>query len=351
MRMRKKILLVGGGHAHLEFIKSLNLIQSETYDICLVSEDKYQYYSGMASGYLSNEYALEDVRVELSLFCQNKGVIFIQSRVLNVLPDEQKILLQNGEMLDYDYLSINCGSITLKRVEGSCSFSSKPLGQLIELKRYLLEPHEKLKCIGIIGGGAAGVEIALAVKGLCPYFQVDLMDSGDRLLKRYPKKASRYARETLNKEGINLLLNHRVEKPSEVYDCLVWATGSAPSMELSNRIFALDIYGFMYVNPFLQSTKYENIFGLGDFVSIKDIPQVPKNGVYAIRQAGILKINLFARIENRPLVKYKPQKTYLSIISIGKHLGILSYGKVVFKGKLAWKIKNLIDRNYMKSFR
>jgi len=103
------------------------------------------------------------------------------------------------------------------------------------------------------------------------------------------------------------------------------------------------------VNRFLQSVKYPEIFGGGDCIFFKDKP-LDKVGVYAVRQNPVLLHNLMAKLEQRRLEPFDPGPEYLMIFNIGNNTGVFKKHNIVFGGKIAFMIKDYIDRRFMKKF-
>ncbi len=105
----------------------------------------------------------------------------------------------------------------------------------------------------------------------------------------------------------------------------------------------------MRVNTQLQSIKYPNIFGGGDCVYYSDTP-LNKVGVYAVRQNPILLQNIISALEHKSLNEFDPGSGYLLIFNLGDGTGILQKGSFIWQGKLAFYIKDLIDRRFMRRF-
>ena len=77
---------------------------------------------------------------------------------------------------------------------------------------------------------------------------------------------------------------------------------------------------------------------------------LPKAGVYAVRQGPILFKNLRAKILNYSLTSFKPQNSFLSLIGNGKDEAIFSWKDISFKSKFAWMLKRYIDEGFMKKY-
>lgn len=137
-----------------------------------------------------------------------------------------------------------------------------------------------------------------------------------------------------------------------VVDCnfIFWVTqASAPSwikdcgLETDNR-------GFMLVNKHLQSISHTNIFAAGDIATMQDT-SCPKAGVFAVRQGKPLFKNLQKIILGNPLISYKPQKYFLSLIGTGDKRAIASWGNFGWESSILWHWKDYIDRQFMQQFK
>ena len=107
--------------------------------------------------------------------------------------------------------------------------------------------------------------------------------------------------------------------------------------------------GGLLVNAYLQSVAYPNMFGGGDCISFEPRP-LDKVGVYAVRQNPVLYANLLAALEDKDLMAFEPQDTYLLIYNLGNDTGIFYRGNRVWKGRLIFRLKDTIDRKFMRKF-
>jgi len=78
---------------------------------------------------------------------------------------------------------------------------------------------------------------------------------------------------------------------------------------------------------------------------------LPKAGVYAVRQGPVLAKNITAILEDRPLLTFKPQKRFLSLLTTGNRHAVASWGSLFAHGKWVWLWKNHIDRAFMAHFK
>ena len=91
------------------------------------------------------------------------------------------------------------------------------------------------------------------------------------------------------------------------------------------------------------------MFGGGDCIYFENQP-LDKVGVYAVRENPILYHNLMAALEETPLQPFDPGGDYLLIFNVGGGEGVLRKRWLLLEGRLAFFIKDYIDRKFMKEF-
>jgi pyridine nucleotide-disulfide oxidoreductase family protein len=365
----KTIVLVGGGHAHVYFIKKISKDRINGVKVKLVSAYKKQYYSGMASAFMEDIYEADEISFDLPEICESSGVEFIEGYVNKIEPMERNIFLENGKRVSFDILSLDIGSDAAgKNIQGVNLYgiTIKPLNNILKIKELIKNIQGKSFHVLIAGGGAAGIETSLAIKEytkkMNKNIKISIINSGDAILKGYPSKVKEKITKVIQKNEILIYLNERIlaveknavktEKNNRLaFDMLIWATGTAASPLIRKSGLKMDKKGFMLVKPTLQSENYPYIFGAGDCIAFSHYDYVKKVGVYAIREAPVLWKNVMGYLGNEKVEKFIPPKSYLAIISIGGKLAVLTYKKIVLKGRLAWYLKNIIDRKFMRKFK
>jgi NADH dehydrogenase FAD-containing subunit len=136
---------------------------------------------------------------------------------------------------------------------------------------------------------------------------------------------------------------------SHDFDVAFMALGVQPSRLFHDSGIPTGTDGGLLVNTFLQSVAHPEMFGGGDCISFAERP-LAKVGVYAVRQNPILLHNLMAALEGREMKPFMPQKDYMLIFNMGNGRGILWKKNFIWEGRLAFLLKDYIDRKFMKKF-
>jgi NADH dehydrogenase FAD-containing subunit len=364
----KKLVLVGGGHAHMITLANLKSFVEKGFEVSVVAPSPFHYYSGMGPGMLGKTYAPEQIRFATRRVVENAGGTFIPGKAERIDPGSKTLLLESGEAVSYDVISFNAGSTIpvdmVTRNDGDI-FSVKPIEKLQEAQSRILALSDKHPvAIGVVGGGPASVEIAgnawrLANRYAKHPAKVTIF-SGRRLLPKFSDRVRNAALKSLERRHIRVLENTYAQTVEtgkittrtgmiHPVNLIFLAGGVKPSAIFSRSGLVTGPDGGLLVNSFLQSVEHSTIFGGGDCIHFKTHP-LDKVGVYAVRQNPILFHNLLAALEEKPLMTFKPGGDYLLIFNLGDGTGILQKKKLVFSGRLAFFLKDTIDRKFMKRF-
>jgi NADH dehydrogenase FAD-containing subunit len=363
----KDLVLVGGGHAHLTTIANIRSFIRRGHRVTLVGPSPYHYYSGMGPGMLGGFYGPEEIRFPIKSMAEEQGAYFVEDRVARIHPANRKIDCASGKTLSYDAVSFNIGShvpthLVSKPLQNVLAV--KPIENLYKGRQKVLDflTGKMVPRIVTVGGGPAGVEISGNAARLVEdkgEVQIKLL-TGSRLLPGLPEKARRIASRSLESRGVEILERARTKRVEAdyvdlqdgrriPYDICFVAVGVKPPDLFDKSGLPSGEDGGLMVNEFLQCSEYPEIFGGGD--CIRFLPQpLSKVGVYAVRQNPVLRNNLLAALEGKPLKPFKPGRGYLLILNLGDGRGLLWRRSWVWDGKLAFFIKNRIDRKFMRRF-
>ncbi|MGB0844197.1 MAG: selenide, water dikinase SelD, partial [Alphaproteobacteria bacterium] len=369
--IEKELVLVGGGHAHVAVLRAFAMNPISGVRVTLICRDVHTPYSGMLPGFLAGHYSYDDVHIDLSKLCQFADVRFINDEVLGINP-EGKTLSFGGDRPDmgFDVLSINTGSAPkVQSVPGALKYSVpvKPISQFLErwsklLKR--LENGSKKVSIVVVGGGAGGVELCLAIQhrlrsetDYAHRVNFTLVSRSKTVLPTHPAKAQQIFHEALTNRGVKLALGQAVTEvfsdhvsladgTTELYDELLWVTKAGAPDWLHKTGLTLTDAGFLKVRNTLQVEGFNDIFAVGDVADVTDHPR-EKAGVFAVRQGKPAARNIRRRLLGKTVKAFTPQTKWLSLISTGDKFAVGTRGDKVISGKFMWQWKDGIDRKFM----
>ncbi len=357
----KDLVLIGGGHANLNVLRSFAMRPIKGVRITLISNVYETPYSGMLPGFIENNYSFSEIVFDLFKICSHGQFRFIKDDVIGILAKKKLLEFNERPPMHFDYLSINIGICNNKsKIINSEKYALtlKPISQ-INFKE--LTENLRSKKIGIIGSGPAGVEISLALEKRYKNIKILLFVGSRGVLPNYSKKTQENLKNILLKSNIKIIEKGKVIKIDkntiytetgkiEKIDKVILATeGVAPDW-LKKSDLNLSIDGFIKTNTKLQTIDYKNIFASGDIISFSN-RKLTKSGVYAVKSSYFLEKNIRNIIQNKPLIDYKPQKHYLSLIGLSNGKALAYKYNIHIISKIAFKIKKLIDINFMKKFK
>ena len=385
------LVFLGGGHAHVAVIKSFAMNPIPGLRLTIVSSDIRTTYSGMLPGYIEGIWQDEDIHIDLAHLAQFAGARLIVAHCTGIDPDGKTLFFDERPPLHFDLLSINIGGQPdLEAIEGAENHTIpvKPITKFQASFEALLTAGLPKK-IAVIGGGAAGSELALAINkrwnrhGITPH--ITLYSRSDRLLPQMSPRAAHLMLTTLYDAGIKLQLGRVVQKieknalyfhprttkagglrqslkahevplttenneNQDDFDACFLVSAVRPPPWLGSSTLALDDTGFISVNPKLQSTSHRHVFAAGDVATVIGKPS-PRAGVFAVRAGPILAKNLRKQLFGQRLTNWKAQKRYLAIISTSDGKAIASWGRIGFKAGIFLKLKHWIDLRFMARYR
>ncbi|MFW5486915.1 MAG: NAD(P)/FAD-dependent oxidoreductase [Desulfovibrio sp.] len=368
--MGKRLVLAGGGHVHMSAMKGLEQFTRVGHEVILVSPDEYHYYSGMGPGLLGGMYRAEDVRFHVARMVQDRGGQFVRGAVERIEPDSRRVVLKDGQDLSYDVLSLNVGSRVPLNFPGAEDadnlFAVKPIQELVAARQKILEfIHKGIPLqVLVVGGGPAGLECAGNILGLAEEHGGPVVVSvvaGSRFMGRFPSRIRRLALDNLSRRGARILEGVRLDRFNTNQAVLsdgsriafhvgILAVGVSMPEVLADSGLDCGPGGGVLVNEHLQSVSHAEIFGGGDCIDFQPSP-LDKVGVYAVRENPVLTHNLLAALDRRPLQTFDPgTPDYLLLFNLGDGTAILSKHGFSLRHGLAMKLKDYIDRKFMREF-
>ena len=337
--------------------------------LTLVARDLHTPYSGMLPGFIAGHYRFDDAHIDLQALARRCGVRLVHAEVNAIDADARLLRFENRPPLGYDLLSINIGSRpgTVGFAEADNQFSVKPVDRFVAAWRRLeqrLDRPDATLSLAIVGAGAGGVELALSLdyraRQLAGDLEIDLLTDRAELLPDHNPKVRKMLGAILSRRGIRLHTGaeavafdgtavQTADRQSIASDAVIWVTHASAPLWLRQSGLALDEAGFIEVDESLQSRSHPQVFAAGDIASVVAYPR-PRSGVFAVRQGIPLARNLARYLRRQPLKPFHPQSRFLSLISTGERYAVASRGNWAFRGKWCWRLKDWIDRRFVRGF-
>lgn len=343
----------------------------ESVALTLVVDRRRAAYSGMVPGLVAGDYRADELEIDVVSLARCAGARVVLAPARRIDPVARELEIEGHPPVAYDIASLDVGSTVRGRdVPGvrEHALATRPIGAFIEqvearVRDAAARAGRRMRIV-VVGGGAAGVEIAFtlrargAASGMPP--EITLVSDDSRVPAGYPARvAARVGREA-DRRGIGRRVGARVTRVDhdgvvlgeehEPCDLVVWATGAAPTDFASRSALPFDAAGFIRVRRTLQVEGDDNLFAVGDCASIADAPWVRKAGVYAVREGPVLDANLRALLAGEPLRRYDPQRDFLSLLNLGERYALGAKWGVVVVGRWVWHVKDRIDRRFVRRF-
>lgn len=373
-----KIVVVGGGFAGLNFIKSL--ASNKQFEITLVDKNIYHFFPPLLYQVATSFIEPSNISYPFRRMFQTKDNLrFHMGSLLKVHPENNTIDTDTGT-LSYDYLVLALGTQTnyfgMESVRQK-SLPMKTIDEALSLRNHLLLNMEKvvrmqhtsrrdgLLNVVIAGGGATGVELAGMLAELGSYIAAKeypeikdfrshlyLVNSGPVLLGPMSATAQVEAEKVLRKLGVNIILNAAVKdyingkvilsdgREIET-EALIWATG----------VIAREVPGLpeevitrgrrLMVDEYNKVIGQSNIYALGDLcfqTADANYPEGhPQLAQVAIQQGKLLAKNFIHIQQKRPPKPFRyNDKGSMAIIA--KYKAVADLPKFSFKGFFAWLV-------------
>ena len=356
----RDLLLVGGGHAHLGVLRRFGMRPEAGVRLTLVARETMATYSGMVPGVVAGLHSAAEAQLDLRELARQAGARLIHAEAEGLDLAHRRLLLRGRPPLRWDVLSLDVGAAPRLEVPGAAEHALPvwPLdGMLARITAAVAAGPAR---VAVVGGGAGGVELALALRARLGEGPGITLCHGAALLPGHGRRSRGLTLALLAERGIAVHAGKvmRVEAGALLLeggghlaaDLILWATGAAPVPWLRNSGLALDEAGFLAVLPTLQSTSHPMVFAAGDCATVLQHRR-PKAGVYAVRQGPPLAANLRLALRGEQLRPFTPQRRALFLLNGADGSAVASYGPLAARGAWAWRWKRWIDLRWMARLR
>ncbi|KOP25501.1 pyridine nucleotide-disulfide oxidoreductase [Hapalosiphon sp. MRB220] len=389
----KDLVLIGGGHSHAITLLMFGMKPVDGIRLTLITDRVDTPYSGMLPGHIAGFYSYEECHIDLRRLTNFAKAQLYIDQVIGLDLENKTVICANRPEVAFDLLSIDIGSTPATiSVPGAAEYTigAKPVSNLLkhwyQLLKEVADDRQETLSIGIVGGGAGGVELALSMQA--HFYQVSKVDplkfSSQReltdnntlkqqaldihlfqrdaqLMPNHHRSVQHIVQKLMIKRGIQLHLSETVcqVEPGKVIcesgltvecDRIFWVTQASAPQWLKATGLTTDEQGFILVSDTLQSLSHPYVFATGDIATMVNHPR-PKAGVFAVRQGKPLFENLRRFCWDKPLKAYIPQQQYLSLIGTGDRRAIATRGCLTLPPhRLLWQWKDWIDRRFMEQF-
>ncbi len=361
------LALVGAGHTHVQVLRHWMMAPVAGVRLTLVVDRPDAVYSGMVPGFVAGDYAVHELTIDAVPLARRAGARVVLARAVSIDPAARRIELEGRPALAYDVASLDVGA-TVRGLDlpgvREHALATRPIARFVtELDARVAALPERPRIV-IVGGGAAGVELAFTIDarlraaGREPAARV--VAASSELLEGYGPGIRRRVRAALEARGIRVHTGARVgavredgidlERERLPADLVMWATGAAPLPFPCGPGLPFDAEGFVRVGPTLEVEGCRDLFAVGDCASLRTAGWVRKAGVYAVREGPVLDANLRACLRGGRLRAYRPQRDFLMLLNLGGGEALGEKWGLAFRGRHVFRLKDWIDRRFMRRF-
>ena len=374
----KDLVLIGGGHTHVAVLRRFGIHPVAGVRLTLITRDIHTPYSGMLPGLVAGHYDFDDAHIDLAPLSRFAGARLYHRAAVGLDLDRRQVICDGRPPVPYDLLSINIGSTpSLREVPGAAGVAVpvKPISTFVaRWKRFrarVAAASGPVK-VGVVGVGAGGVELVLAVQFAlhrmleeigrpAEILEFHLFGASDTILPTHNRGMGRRLERVLRERGVQVHLGQAVTSVSDgaitcgdgttvAVDEILWVTQAGAAPWLRETGLEVDESGFVCVDDTLQSTSHPGVFAAGDVAAVVNHPR-EKAGVFAVRQGPPLAANLRRVLLGRPPRPFRPQRRFLTLVSTGGRHAVGARGPWSFEGAVIWRWKDWIDRRFMSKYR
>jgi len=383
-----RIVVVGAGFAGLKFVRQ---IDSRKYQVVVIDKNNYHTFQPLMYQVASAGLEPDSIAYPIRKIINAKENIFFRMAEVNTIQVNEQIVSTSIGNLRYDYLILATGATNNFFGNAGVERNALPMKSLTEaldLRSKMLQnfetalnatdliEREKLMSFVIVGAGPTGVELAGALaelkKQVLPkdfpdldlrLMKIHLIEAADRVLAPMDPKSSQKAHEYLQKLGVHVWTQTRVEKyedgivttNGQIFntDTLIWAAGVKGNIPAGINADQIGRGNRVIVNEFCQLNGIDSIYVLGDAALVQSDNN--KEGHPMLASVAAQQGAYLAKTFNRKTKKQKIEPFHYndkgSMATIGKNKAVVETGKFKFQGMFAWFIWMFVHLMLLVGFR
>lgn len=389
MSKTKHIVVLGAGFGGLTFAQNFKHPNAK---ITIVDRQNHHLFQPLLYQVATAGLALPDVAEPVRKIFSHRSDVHVLMDSAEKIDVKNKQVHLTHQVLDYDYLVIGLGMVNSYFGNDSWkkhTIGLKTLNEARRIRTRVLHAFEKaeaiqdeaerqrLMTVAVVGGGPTGVEMAGALSELTKrVFKKDfrsinpersrivLIEASDRVLPTYSKESSAKAKKSLERMGVELIINQPVkdiesgrvhlENQSIEAETIIWTAGVEANPLVKNLPIESDRRGRAMVDADTSLPGYPEVFAIGDIANLTDPNGVQVPGVSpAAMQMGkhvakIIQKELDGKNENRPAFKYLDKG---NMATIGRSSAVAEIGKLKFSGFPAWSLWLFVHLVFLIGFR
>ena len=372
----RRILLVGAGHAQVEVLRSFATSPIPDVSLTLATPNRFTPYSGMLPGVVAGLYRVEEAHIDVRRLAAAAGATFIEQAIVGLDLESRRARCADGTSIAYDILSIDVGAAPANHETPGVADHAVPVkpiaGFLAQFETVVAGVRAgRVARIALVGAGAGGVELALAVERRLrreaeaagrnsAALAVSLISAAPTILPGFPASVVRRLARILQARDIAVLTDARVTavdaktlsfdaRPPLEAEAVLWVTQAVAPAWLGETGLPRDAAGFVAVAAGLDVRGRPGIFAAGDMASFGP-RHLPKAGVYAVRQGPVLAGNLRRALTGLAPRPYRPQRHALVLLSTGERHAVGTRNGVTVEGDWVWWVKDRLDRRWIRRY-